>query len=330
MKNKIFLLILLSIWIHLNVVSSLAVEKKSPLQMEYLLEKPTWGMIEWNSATLPKDFWYVTFELTYLNNGSYFETGKELDYPGGRDSTSYMIDGKFLYGLSHRLTLGVNIPVVMDQKVDSGLYGKITKVKSGASNVGDVQLLLKYHIFDRYFWSLSTELGPTLPTGQPYNEVSAKKAGTGDGQTDLNFALKGDILLYEDSFIKLGMGYTHQFKREYRNKTQIIVSQDTIPPGEIIDERLGDILSTEVGFVKNFKSFGMEGALQYNWWQAVKQNDLVVREQADLYNVSLRVSLGDVTPRKHGKLDFYLDFPLTGKNAPLTYRLGVSLKSIFR
>jgi hypothetical protein len=334
MKKKLFVLILIWISLHLGVVSSLAIEQKSPMQMEYLLEKPAWGMIEWNSATLPQGYWYLTFEFVNLNNGSYFSAGKELDYPGGRDSTDYILAGRLLYGVTSKLTFGVDIPVVLDQKVDSGLYEKATRVKSGVSNVGDIQLFLKYHIFDRYFWSLATELGPTLPTGQPYNKVSAKQAGTGDGQPDLNFALKGDILLTEESFIKLGMRYTHQFKREYQNKRQIVVGQDTIPPGRTINEKLGDVLGTDLGFVRNFKNFGMSGTLQYSWWQAMElttaEKNLVVREQADLFNVSLRFSIGDITSRKHGKLDLFLEFPLSGKNAPNIYRVGVSIKSIFK
>jgi hypothetical protein len=319
MKKKLFVLILIWISLHLGVVSSLAIEQKSSMQMEYLLEKPSWGMIEWNSATLPQGFWYATFEFVYLQNGSYFQAGKEMDYPGGRDSTGYILAGRLLYGVTSRLTFGVDIPVVLDQKVDSGLYEKATRVKSGVSNVGDIQLFLKYHIFDRYFWSLATELGPTLPTGQPYNKVSAKQAGTGDGQPDLNFALKGDILTTEESFIKLGMRYTYQFKREYRDKE-----------GKKVDEKLGSVLGTDLGFVRNFKNFGMSGTVQYSWWQAIEQNNVVVREQADLFNVSLRCSIGDITSRKHGKLDLFLDFPLSGKNAPSTYRVGVSIKSIFK
>ena len=322
-----FVSILVWMCVNLGVVSSSALEQNpspsaaefSTLQMEYFLEKPAWGMIEWNSATLPEGFWYATFEFTYLQNGSYFKAGKELDYPGGRDSTSYILAGRLLYGVSNKLTLGVDIPVVLDQKVDSGLYGKIIKVRSGVSNVGDIRLFFKYHIVDRYFWSLATELGPTLPTGQSYNKVSEKQAGTGDGQVDLNFALKGDILIYEESFIQLGMRYTYQLKREYRDSE-----------GKIIEEKLGSALGTDLGFVRNFRNFGMGGALQYGWWQAVEQNNVVVREHADLFNVSLHFSLGEITKRKHGKLDFTLDFPLTGKNVPATYRLGVSIKSIFK
>lgn len=319
MKRKILFFILACMWAYLGVVSSYAVEQKSSLQYEYLLEKPSWGMIEWSSATLPKGFWYPTLEFVYVYNGSYFAAGKEVDYPGGRDSTSYMLTGRLLYGFSNRLTMGVYIPVVLDQKVDSGLYEKSTKVKSGASNVGDIQLFFKYHVVDRYFWSLATELGITLPTGEPYNKVSTNQAGTGDGQTDLNLAVNSDILLTEESFIKLGTRFIYQFKREYR---------DTL--GKLIDEKLGNVSETYVGFVKNFKNFGIDGALQYTWWQAMEWNNTVVNEHADLFKVFVHLSLGEPTPRKHGKIDFTLDFPLTGKNAPATYRLGISIKSIFK
>jgi len=319
MKKRMFFLILLWLWAYLGAVSSYAAEQKSSVQWEYLLEKPSWGMIEWSSATLPQGFWYPTFEFVYVYNGSYFAAGKEEDYPGGRDSTNYMITGRLLYGLSNKFTLGVYIPVVLDQKVDSGLYEKSTKVKSGVSNVGDIQLFLKYRMVDRYFWSLATQLGTTLPTGRPYNEVSAKQAGTGDGQTDLNFALRGDILLTEESFIKLGTRFTHQFKREYRNQE-----------GKLIDEKLGNVLRADMGFVRNFKNVGIGGTLQYTWWQAAEGDIAVEREQADLFSFSFRLSLGEPTPRKHGKLDFTLDFPLNGKNVPATYWFGISIKSIFK
>ncbi len=319
MKRKIFFLILLWIWAYLGVVSSYAIEQKTSFEWEYLLEKPSWGMIEWSSATLPKGFWYPSFEFLYVHNESYFVAGKELDYPWGRDSTSYMINGRLLYGLSNKLTLGVYIPVVLDQKVDSGLYEKGKKVKSGVSNVGDVQLFFKYRIVDRYFWSLATEFGTTLPTGRAYNKVSANQAGTGDGQTDLNFGLRGDILLTEGSFIKLGMRFAHQFKRQYKNEA-----------GKSIDEKPGDVLGTDLGFVRNFKNAGIGGTLQYTWWQATEWDNVVEREQADIFNFSFRLSLGEFTPRKHGKLDFTLDFPLTGKNAPATYRVGISIKTIFK
>lgn len=276
-------------------------------------------MIEWNSATLPQGFWYADFEFVYLHNETFFSAGKDLDYPGGRDSTGYMLAGQLLYGVSSKLTLGANIPVVLDQKVDSGSYGRNKRIKSGISNIGDIQLFLKYHIFDRYFWSLATELGPTLPTGKPYNKVSAKQVGTGGGQVDLNFALKGDILIDEESFVKLGAQYSYQFKREYRNKED-----------ELIKDEPGDFIKTEAGVIRNYKSFGMGGALEYDWWQATKWNNQVVRKQSDLFAVNLLFSIGEVTPRKHGTLNFYLDFPLTGRNSPATYRIGVSFKSIFK
>jgi hypothetical protein len=319
MKRKMFFLIILYLWVHLGVVSSYAEEQKSSVQWEYLLEKPSWGMIEWSSATLPQGFWYPSFEFLYVHNESYFVAGKEVDYPGGRDSTSYMIAGRLLFGLSNRLSLGVYIPVVLDQKVDSGLYEKSKKVISGVSNVGDIRLFLKYRFVDRYFWSLATEFGATLPTGQPYNKVSATEAGTGDGQTDLNFSVKGDILLTEESFIKLATKFVYQSKREYRNQE-----------GELIDEKLGNMFDADVGFVRNFKNFGIGGTLQYAWWQATKWNNSVVNEQADLFYMSFHVSIGEALPRKHGKLDFILDFPLTGKNAPATYHVSIRIKSIFK
>jgi len=317
MKRKMFFLILLWMWAYLGV-ASYAVEQKSSVQWEYLLETPSWGMIEWSSATLPKGFWYPSFEFVYVYNGSYFVAGKEVDYDGGRDSTSYMITGRLLYGLSNRLTMGVYIPVVLDQKVDSGLYEKSTKVKSGVSNVGDIRLFFKYRIVDRYFWSLAPELGITLPTGQPRNKVSASQAGTGDGQTDLNFAVNGDILLTEESFVKLGTRFTYQLKRQYRNEK-----------GELIDEKPGNVLEADLGFVRNFKNVGLGGVLQYTWWQGTWHN-AVKSPQADIFSFSFRLSLGELTRRKHGKLGFTLDFPLTGKNVPGIYRLGISIKSIFK
>jgi len=318
MRRGLFFLIILGISFG-RAVSPLAGEQKSFVQWEPLLEEPSWGMIEWNSATLPRGFWYPTFEFVYVHNESYFSAGREVDYPGGRDSTSYMVVGSLLYGVSNRLTAGVYIPVVLDQKVDSGLYGRSTKVISGVSNLGDIRLFLKYHMVDRYFWSLSPELGVTLPTGQPYNKVSASQAGTGDGQTDLIFALKGDVLLTEESFIKWGIRLVHQFKRRYRDVWM-----------GLIEEKPGDVWGTDLGLVRNFKNFGMGGAVQYEWWEGREWNNKVVNEQSDLFSFSLRFSLGELTPRKHGKLDFTLNFPLTGKNSPATYRFGVSIKSIFK
>ena len=319
MKKRMFFLILLWLWAYLGAVSCYAVEQHSSLQWEYLLEKPSWNMIEWSSATLPQGFWHPSFEFVYVYNGSYFAAGKEVDYPGGRDSSSYMLTGRFLYGISNRFTLGVYIPVVLDQKVDSGLYEKSTKVKSGVSNVGDIQLFLKYRMVDRYFWSLATQLGTTLPTGRPYNKVSLDRSGTGDGQTDLNFCINGDILLTEEAFIKLGTQFNLQLKREYRDKE-----------GELIEEKLGNVFQTGAGIVRNFKNVGLGGALQYTWWQATKWNNKIENEQADLFYMTFHVSLGELTPRRHGKIDFTLDFPLNGKNAPATYRFGIGIKSIFK
>ncbi len=319
MKKDILFLILVLVWTCLLATSSYAVKPRSSTYWEYLLEKPAWGMIEWNSATLPQGFWYPTFEFLYVYNGSYFASGKEVDYPGGRDSTNYLITGSLLYGVSNRLTLGIYIPVVLDQKVDSGLYQKSTKIISGVSNVGDIQLLLKYRIADKYFWSMATEFGPTFATGKPYNKVSGRQAGTGDGQTDLNFAVKGDILLTEEAFIKLGSLLKLQLKREYRNEA-----------GELIEEKLGNVFQTDAGFVRNFRNFGLSGTLRYTFWGATKWNDEARLESADLFDFSFRFSIGEPKPSKHAKLDFTLDFPLNGKNAPATYRVGVSIKSIFK
>ena len=320
MKRKILFLILLWMCVYLGVISSYAQEQKSSVQWEYLLEKPSWGMIEWNSATLPKGFWYPSFEFVYVYNGSHFEAGKETDYkPAGRDSTSYMITGRLLYGVSNKLTVGVYIPVVLDQKVDTGgLYQKGEKGKSGVSNVGDIQLFLKYSVMDRYFWSLSPELGITLPTGRPYNKVSANQAGTGDGQTDFNSAIRGDILITEETFITVSSRFTYQFKREYRDEQ-----------GILIDEKLGNVLGADLGFVKNSKNFGMGGTLRYTW-QGTGWENAVRIEQADLFDFSFRLFFGELTPRKHGKVVFTLEFPFTGKNAPATYRFGISIKSIFK
>jgi hypothetical protein len=283
------------------------------------LEKPTWGMIEWNSATLPKGFWYPGFEFIYVHAESYFSVGKEVDFPGGRDSTAYILGARLLYGLSNNFSLGVFIPFMLDQKVDSGMYGTKTKVTSGASNFGDVQFWVKYHFIDRYFWSIASEVGATLPTGIPYNKVSSKEAATGDGQTDLNLALNGDILLTEESFIKLGTRFAYQFKRTYRHESR-----------ELVDEKLGNSFGADAGFVMNFKNMGFGGTLQYSFWQGTKMNKELVTPDSDLFNLLLQLSLGNLSPQKHGKLDFTLVFPLTGKNASATYRLGISLKTIFR
>jgi hypothetical protein len=283
------------------------------------LEKPEWGMIEWSSATLPQGFWYPSLEFMYVHTESYFKEGKEVDFPGGRDSTAYIAGARLIYGLLDNLNLGVFIPFMLDQKVDSGMYGEKARLFSGASNVGDVQLWAKYHFINRYFWSVATELGTSLPTGIPHNKVSSQEAATGDGQTDLDLALNGDILLTEEAFVKLGTRFLYQFKRTYRDEG-----------GDLVDEKLGNSFGIDAGFVKNFKNMGFGGSLQYTFWQATKVDKEVVAPHGDLFNLFLQLSLGDLSPEKHGKLDFTLDFPMTGKNAPVTYRLGVSLKTIFR
>lgn len=320
MKKLTAVVILLGFLICLGMASSQAEEKASKVTTEYLLEKPAWGLIEWNSATLPQGFWYPSFELVYLNNNTYFDHGKEKDYTGGRDSANYILYGKLLYGLTNKITFGVDIPVVASQKVDSGgLYLEPKKIKTGATSVGDIRLFLKYHIFDKYFWSVAAEAGPTLPTGKPYNQASAKQSGTGDGQTDLNLAIKGDILINEESFIKLNLAFTHQFPRNYRDME-----------GLLIKEKLGDYLETQAGYIKNLRTIGLGGALEYYRWQATKWNDKVHLDPSELYNVSLYFTIGDAQPQKQGKFAFFLDFPLTGNNVAATYRLGVSLRSIFK
>jgi hypothetical protein len=321
MKKVTIVMIFLMLSLQLGSVLSYCQENKSLAITEYLLEKPAWGMIEWNSATLPAGFWYPNFDFVYLNNGTYFSNGNEKDYPGGRDSTAYIVSGGLMYGVTNKLTFGVDIPVVAAQKVDSGgLYLKAKREKSGIASVGDIRLFLKYHIFDRYFWSLAAEAGPTLPTGKSYDKVNTtKESATGDGQTDLYFGLKGDILLNEDSFIKLGLGLTHQFKRTYRDDE-----------GELIQEKLGDCMETEAGFVRNFRNFGMGGSLKFLAWQATKWNDQVISDPSNIFDISLYFTVGEITPQKHGKLAFFLDFPFTGDNAPATYRIGASIKSIFK
>ena len=283
------------------------------------LEKPEWGMIEWSSATLPKGFWYPGFEFIYVHAESYFAAGKEEDFPGGRDSTAYILGARLIYGLSNNLNLGIFIPFMLDQKVDSGLYGAKVNLISGASNFGDVRIWAKYHLIDRYFWSIASEVGATLPTGIPYNKVSSKERATGDGQTDLNLTLNGDILLTEESFVKLGSRFVYQFKRTYRDED-----------GDLVDEKLGNSFGIDVGFVKNFKNMGVGGTLQYTFWQATQMDKVVVTPYGDLFNLFLQLSLGGLSPEKHGKLDFTLHCPVTGKNALATYRLGISLKTIFR
>ena len=283
------------------------------------LEKPEWGMIEWSSATLPKGFWYPGFEFIYVHAESYFAAGKEEDFPGGRDSTAYILGARLIYGLSNNLNLGIFIPFMLDQKVDSGLYGAKANLISGASNFGDVRIWAKYHLIDRYFWSIASEVGATLPTGIPYNKVSSKERATGDGQTDLNLTLNGDILLTEESFVKLGSRFVYQFKRTYRDED-----------GDLVDEKLGNSFGIDAGFVKNFKNMGLGGALQYTFWQATQMDKVVVTPYGDLFNLFLQLSLGGLSPEKHGKLDLTLHCPVTGKNALATYRVGISLKTIFR
>jgi hypothetical protein len=305
-----------------EIVSLAEAQQTSTLEYEYLLELPSWGMLEWGSATLPQGFWYPTFEFVYFFNGSYFKAGKEVDYPaGGRDSASYMLTGSLQYGLTNKLTGGVYIPVVLDQKVDSGgLYATSKKVKSGVSNVGDVQLFARYRLFDRYFWGLATELGITFPTGRAYDKVSiAKESGTGDGQTDLNFAVKGDIFVSEEAFVTAGTRFVHQFKREY---------VDT--GGRRVEEKLGNVVGLDVGFVRNFKNIGMGGTFRYARWGATEWNNVTKDPQGDIFSLVLRFSVGELKPRRHGKIGFSLDFPITGKNAPAVYRFCINIQSIFK
>lgn len=313
MKKGIFLLVLAL------MIVGLINNAYPAYEFEGGLEKPEWGMIEWNSATLPQGFWYATFEFLYAHSESYFAEGREVDFPGGRDSTAYIASAGMIYGVSNNLNLGILVPFMLDQKVDSGMFGQNIRIFSGAKNFGDVRLWAKYHFIYRYFWSLATEAGFTLPTGKPHNKVSADEAPTGDGQTDLNLALKGDILLTEESFVRLGGRFVYQFKRANSDKQ-----------GKSTDEKLGNLFGVDVGFAKNFKSMGFGGALQYNYWQATKVDDEVKTGPADLFNLFLQLSLGNLSPEKHGKIDLTLDFPLTGKNAVATYRLGISIKTIFR
>jgi hypothetical protein len=235
-----------------------------------------------------------------------------------------------LYGLTNRLTLGAFIPIVLDQKVDSGKYVTTTNIISGASNVGDIQLFAKYRIADRYFWSLATEVGLTFATGKPYNQVSAKQAGTGDGQTDLNFALLGDVLLTEEAFIKLGTGFSAQLKREFRPDTDWCSRYNWNACGSVVEENLGDVFWMEGGVVRNFKRVGLSGTLRYTYWGPNKWDKEVVLGHADRFDFSFRLSLGEPKPRKQAKIDLFLDFPLTGTNSPLTYRIGAGIKAIFK
>jgi len=319
MRKMILFLILVSVWVHLGTSPSCAAERQTSPQWEYLLEKPSWGMIEWSSATLPQGFWYPTFEFLYLSNGSYFAAGKEVSYEGGRDSATYIISARLLYGVTNKLTLGVHVPAVVGQRVDVGEFGQIEREKTGARSVGDVEVFVKYRILDRYYWALAGELGPTLPTGKPYNKASADEAGTGDGQTDLNLRLKGDILINEEAFVILDTRLTYQTKREFTNSE-----------GESIEEKLGNVFGVEAGVVRNFRNVGLHGAFRYTYWGATKRNSAVELDAADVFEMSLRMSFGEASPRKHGKLDLFLDFPINGKNTPVTYRFGVSIKSIFQ
>jgi hypothetical protein len=316
------LVLVVCMWSWLGAISPATAQEMSTLEYEYLLELPSWGMLEWGSATLPQGFWYPTVEFAYLYQGSYFKAGKEIDYgAGGRDSASYMLNGSLLYGVTNYLTAGVLIPVVVDQKVDSGgLYANSKKVKSGVSDVGDIQLFLKYRVIERYFWGLATQVGVTLPSGRSYDKVNTyKESGTGDGQTDLNLSVMGDILVTEEAFVTTSTRFVHQFKREYIDTA-----------GDRVEEKLGDMLGFDVGFVRNFTDFGMGGALKYNWWAAFKRNGQVLNDASDLFSLSIRFSVGKTTPERHGKVGFSLDFPITGNNAPATYRVGINIQSIFR
>ncbi len=306
----------------LAVVSPSNAQQKTSLEYEYLLEEPAWGMLEWGSATLPQGFWYPTFEFVYFYSGSYFKAGKEVGYGfGGRDSAGYMLTGTLLFGVTNYLTAGVSIPAVLDQKVDSGgEYANSKKVKSGVSNLGDVQFLLKCRILDRYFWALAAEAGITLPSGQPYNKVNVyKESGTGDGQTDINFSIAGDILVTEEAFVTARTRFVHQFKREYIDTA-----------GKRVEEKLGDIGGFDAGFTRNFSNFGMAGLIRYTRWAATERNGLVTSPQADLFSLSLRFSVGELSPQRHGKIGFGLEFPITGKNAAATYRFSINIQSIFR
>ena len=300
-------------------VVCLAVEAYPAYEFGQSLEKPEWGMIEWSSASLPKGFWYPTFDFRYVTGETYFSAGKELDYEEGRDSTAYVLEAGLLYGLTDKLNVGIDIPIVLGQKVAIGRYGARQDSISGISGLGDIGIALRYHIVDRYFWSVAGDLGATLPTGIPHNKVSSVERATGDGQTDLNLAVNGDILVTEESFVKLGGRLVYQFKRSYRGENE-----------ELVDEKLGNRFGIDGGFVRNFRNVGIGGALQYTFWQATKLDDEVMTGSGDLFNLFLQLSVGDLSPEKHGKLDFTLDVPITGKNAPATYRLGVSIKTIFR
>jgi hypothetical protein len=283
------------------------------------LEVPEWGMIEWSSASLPRGFWYPSFDFRYATGETYFSAGKELDYEEGRDSAAYVLEVGLAYGLTDKLSASIHVPFVLSQKVAIGRYGARHDSISGVSGIGDVEVALKYHLVDRYFWSVAGQVGSTLPTGIPHNKVSSVERATGDGQTDLNLALNGDILLTEESFLSLGGRFAYQFKRSYRDKN-----------GESVDEKLGNGFGLHGGGVKNFTNVGIGGALQYTFWQATKVDKQVMTGSGDLFSLFLQFSLGNLKPEKHGRLDFTLDLPITGKNAPATYRLGVSLKTVFR
>jgi hypothetical protein len=307
------------VWVLVFGVVCLTVEAYPAYEFGQALEKPEWGMIEWSSASLPKGFWYPSFEFRYVSRETYFSAGREVDFEEGRDSTAYILEARLLYGLTDKFNVRICVPFVLGQKVAIGRYGAKHDSISGLSGFGDLRVAVKYHFIDRYFWSVAGEMGATLPTGIPHNKVSSKEAATGDGQTDLNLAIDGDILLTEESFIKLGGRLAYQFNRSYKDKNR-----------ETVDEKLGNWFGIDGGVVRNFNNIGIGGTLQYTFWQATKVDKEVMVGSSDLFSLFLRLSVGDLSPEKHGKLDFTLDVPITGKNAPATYRFGVSLKTIFR
>jgi len=206
------------------------------------------------------------------------------------------------------------------------------------TQLGDIQLVNKYQIYNTPFNRIVLSGGITLPTGKEMLADKLVNIAGGDGQTDLSVGVNHDLVIGKYLTLSTGLAYTVQFsdtvERRIPEQAKSLIGRET---DSNISRNLGDILGASVASTFNYRgaAVGVGYSFQYkegdsyegNAYEAQRYNWLAKDSEQNMHSLLAKIGYDTITLYKEGKFIAPMGISLThtrilaGKNVvknPLT------------
>jgi|GEM_PF-991875 len=114
------------------------------------------------------------------------------------------------------------------------------------SDLGDIEILAKYQVYNASPWRMALTGGLRLPTGTTDDPDNIMDVAPGDGQTDIILKLHTDFTGFRKLFLNATLEFDFQLPDETTLRVPIDPAIPLTPFKEKVDRDLGDIVNLEL------------------------------------------------------------------------------------